>query len=200
MKKYLFIIFLLGVLYLLTGCPSIDSNIRETELSGDESVKYSHTWKSGKRYIEFANPEKNGMVLFFTYEINNTTKDNFDQTTINNIYEVSGLVAEAQRKFENQGIDFKYIDSLKNAKLLTTFQVKDPPVVIILDRDGTQVHRFNPAARSMIKSSFSRDFDIYSAPSDEQQDTVMTDTINRTMGVEMDNILTFLIKKNQNKE
>lgn len=197
MKKLYLFSLIAAVLLILTGCPTIESNVKDPEFQGDQVVKYSHTWKTGRKYVEFANPKVKGTVLFFTHEINNITKDNFDTRTINNIHEVSGIVSEAQRKFESQGIDFKYVDSLKNAELLTIFKVKDPPVVVVLDQDGTQIHRFNPVARSMIKSSFQRDFDIYSSPSEEVEDTVMTDTINRTMGIELDNILSFLVKKNK---
>ncbi len=184
---------------ILSGCPTIESNIASDERNQVKKTNidnYDHTWKFGKTYTEFKNPEIKGTVVFFTYEINADTKKNFSSSTVNNIYEVTALVLQAEKKYATQGIKFFYIDSKKNAELFRKFKAKTPPVVVVLDNTGTQIHRFNPAARSMITKSFSSDFSLDKSPSQDQElaSTGMVDTVNRTLALELDNVLEFLVK------
>ncbi len=183
---------------VLSGCPTIESNISSDELNQVKKKNienYDHTWKYGKTYTEYKNPEIKGTVLFFTYEINADTKKNFSSSTVNNIYEVTALVLQAEKKFKPQGINFFYIDSMKMAELFRKFKAKTPPVVVVLDNTGTQIHRFNPAARSMITKSFSSDFSLAKTPSQDKElaSSGMVDTVNRTLALELDNVLEFLV-------
>ncbi|MDD3627352.1 MAG: hypothetical protein PHV06_08540 [bacterium] len=193
MRKYILFSVLFALFLVYWGCTPLEENVIIPEEK--DILEYSHTWKDGDTYAEFSNPALKGTVLFFTYEINAETKNKFSAQTVNSIYEVSAIVLNAQKTFEPEGIKFLYIDSIANADLLKQFKVKTPPVVVILDNTGTQVHRFNPAAKSMISSSFSTQVSLDSSPSEQQDafDSGMIDTVNRTMGAELENVLKYLI-------
>ena len=199
MFRKLIIPVLFIFILVLSGCPTIESNIASDELNQVKKINtdgYNHTLKYGKTYPDFRNSEIKGTVVFFTYEINADTKKNFSSATVNNIYEVTALVLEAEKKYAPRGIKFFYVDSQENVKLFREFKAKTPPVVVVLDNTGTQVHRFNPAARSMITKTFSSDFSLASSPSQDEElaSSGMVDTVNRTLALELDNVLEFLIK------
>ncbi|HDS08591.1 MAG TPA: hypothetical protein ENN73_00055 [Firmicutes bacterium] len=194
MKRNLTLILGIFLIIFFAGCTPLEENvISKTEEK--DILEYSHTWKSGATYQEFSNSSIKGTLLFFSYDISPENKDKFAAATVNNIFEVSAILSDAQKKYEHRGIKFLFIDSIKNPDLLKQFKVKTPPVVVILDFTGTQVHRFNPAAKSMISSSFTSEVSLSSKPSEQQEafDSGMINTVNRTMAAELDNVLEYLV-------